>query len=76
MFNFGGDTTISSINSSKIIDKRKEILDSEFAVCLKELNEFLSNPDYAAMTMRHREYAHLLETERNYVSILHNIVKV
>ena len=58
------------------LDSSEEVSDAVFVSILKQVSEFLSNADYKSMSARQAEIAHLIETERNYVTILMNIVKV
>ncbi len=58
------------------LDSTEDVSDFIFAAILKQVSDFLANADYKSMSARQAEFAHLLETERNYVTILVNIVKV
>lgn len=61
----------------KSLDQSPDVVtDVEFAAILKRINSILSSTDLKTMSPRHIEFVHLVETERNYTSILMMIVKV
>lgn len=61
----------------KSLDQCQDVVsDVEFATILKNIQNVLSNSDMKTMSPRQIEFVHLVETERNYTSILMMIVKV
>lgn len=61
----------------KSLDQCQDVVsDVEFAAILKKINSVLSSSDLQTMSRRQIEFMHLIETERNYTSILMMIVKV
>lgn len=70
----GCDTTVNLGGNS--LDPVEDISDAVFGDILKKISDFLANANYRTMSPRQTEFAHLIETERNYVTILLNIVKV
>lgn len=53
-----------------------DVSDAELASILKRIGLLVNPSDLKTMSPRHIEYLHLIETERNYVTILMNIIKV
>ncbi|CAL8111532.1 unnamed protein product [Orchesella dallaii] len=60
----------------KSLDQCQDVVsDVEYAAILKRINAVLSSADLKTMSRRQIEFHHLIETERNYTSILMMIVK-
>lgn len=59
------------------LDQCQDVVsDVEFGGILKRINAVLVSSDLKTMSPRQIEFLHLVETERNYTSILMMIVKV
>ena len=76
-----------AVNSSHIVkspeQSHKNVGDSEVAVILKRIEKCLQAPELKSKMetsgkplKRLSEFCHLVETEKNYVTILMNIIKV
>jgi len=72
------DTDNLNLGGNSLGQSDQEVSDAEFASILKHITPLtnLTTSQYRSMTKRHIEFIQLLETERNYVNVLMNIVKV
>ncbi|CAG7838459.1 unnamed protein product [Allacma fusca] len=70
------EDTIPNLGGNSLEQDKDVVSDTEFAQILKDLSAYLKTADVKIMTGRQIDFYQLLETERNYVTVLMNIVKI